>query len=149
MHRGRRPPPGPSAPRRSFSATFWPSQDNIPVTLTHSAFKQTRAEPGHSLRPWSPDRLPVLASLPKPAPFSVAVPLLRKENGKEGVKTALSVHVPVGLQFSQHGEPFVADEDGREDGLERYEIATVVATEVSAGTEKRGNCPVSTTFLAD
>ena len=44
MHRGRRPPPGSSAPCRSLSATFWPSQDNIPVTLAHSAFKKTRAE---------------------------------------------------------------------------------------------------------
>jgi hypothetical protein len=73
-HRGRRPPPGPSAPRRSLSATFWPSQDNIPVTLTHSAFKQTRAELGHSLPPSSCRRRPVPASLPKPAPFSVPVP---------------------------------------------------------------------------
>ena len=42
MHRGRRPPTRPSAPRRSLSATFWPSQDNIPVTLAHSALKKPR-----------------------------------------------------------------------------------------------------------
>jgi hypothetical protein len=77
MHRGRRPPPGPSAPCRSLSATFWPSQDNIPVTLAHSAFKKNRAELGHSLPPSSCNHLRALASLPKPAPFPAPVPFSR------------------------------------------------------------------------
>jgi hypothetical protein len=40
-HRGRRTPTRPSAPCCSLPATFWPSQDNIPVTIAHSASKTT------------------------------------------------------------------------------------------------------------
>ena len=57
------------------STAFPPSQDNIPV-VPHSAFKQPRAELGHSPPSSSCNRPLAPASLPKPVPFSVPVPLV-------------------------------------------------------------------------
>ena len=53
----------------------------------------------------------------------------RRWGEREG-ETATSVEFPVGFQFHQRSKPFVADQVGREDGLEGDEKAAVVASEV-------------------